>query len=537
MESPNTIAHYRLRLTTVFVLMGTSLLSLAAARPPTDPLEFSLTPIGTYFNGAPFDKPAAKVVTHDPATQRLFVANERDNRVDVLSIADPANPIRTGWLDLSGYGGVVNGVNCCERLVAVAVQAPAKTDPGWAVFYDTDGRYLGDVQVGSLPDFIAFSPDGRWVLVANEGEPNANYTVDPEGSITIIDLSTGVRTPTVSTATFTAFNDAELDPSIRIYGPSATVAEDLEPESITVSADSTTAYVTLQENNALAIVDIPSATVTQLVGLGFKDHRLPGNGLDASDQDNKINIANWPVWGIYMPDEVAAYQYQGQTYLVMANEGDTRDYSACSEEVRVSKLTLDPEVFPDAATLKRPENLGRLNVSKVGSDPDHDGKVELLFVPGGRSFSIRNTAGKLVFDSSDQFEQVTAALYPWNFNCNNTSNTRDDRSDNKGPEPEGVVLGKVAGRMLAFIGCERIGGIFVYNVSDPFNPGLMNYVNTRTFANPFSYETAGDLGPEGLKFISADDSPSGKPLLVVANETSGSVTIFEIVKYSRHHSF
>jgi 2',3'-cyclic-nucleotide 2'-phosphodiesterase / 3'-nucleotidase / 5'-nucleotidase len=520
-------------------LLGATLSAFGAANPPIDPLEITLVPIGTYANGAPYDQAAAKVVTHDPLTQRLYVANGRDNRVEVIDILDPTQPTKIAQLDMNPYGATVNGVAVHDDVLAVAVQNAVKTSPGNVVFFDRDLQWLNTVPVGALPDFIVFSPDGRWVLTANEGEPNTynNFgsetngpSIDPEGSITIIDLSTGVTAPTVNTATFTAFNGAKLDPSIRIYGPNATVAQDLEPESIAISPDSTTAYVTLQENNAMGIVDIASATVTRLVGLGFKDFSQPGCGLDASDKDNKINIANWPVWGVYMPDEVAAYQYQGQTFLVMANEGDVRDYPGYTETVEVKALTLDPTAFPNAADLKLTKNLGNLNVSKVGGDADGDGDYDFLFATGGRSFTIRTADGQVAFDSGDQFEQLTATLYqPW-FNCSNTSTNRDKRSVSKGPEPEGVALGKVAGRQLAFIGFERIGGVIVYDVSDPFSPELVDYVNTRNFSVAKTGPTAGDLGPEGLKFISADDSPTGKPLLAVANEVSGSVTLFQINK-------
>ncbi len=507
--------------------------SQAAAKPPHDPLRFHLTVLGTFTNGAPFNQAAAKVVTHDPATQRLFVANERDNRVEVLSIAHPSDPVKIGALDMDPYGAIVNGVSACGGILAVVVQAPTKTDPGRAVLFDSDLNLLMEIPVGSLPDFVTFSPNGRYILVANEGEPNTynNYgsetngpSIDPEGSITIIDLVARE----LRTATFTAFNDAVLDPSIRIFGPNATVAQDLEPESIAISADSTTAYVTLQENNAMAIVDIATATVTDLVGLGFKDWSIGDNRLDASDQDGAINIRHWPVKGVYLPDEVATFQFKGHTFLAMANEGDSRDYPGYKEDARVSSLTLDPTVFPDAADLKRATNLGRLSVSKVGGDIDGDGDYDVLYTIGGRSFSIRTANGDLVFDSSDDFEQITAELFPGNFNCSNTKNTKDDRSTSKGPEPEGIVIGKVAGRELAFIGSERIGGIFVYNISDPYAPHFVDYVNNRNFSGSFNYATAGDLGPEGLKFISADNSPNGKPILVVASEVSGTVTLFQI---------
>ncbi len=545
----SSVVCYQVGLCCASLWLGAVVSGFGAAKPSVDPLDFTLVPIGTYANGAPYDQAAAKVVTHDPLTQRLYVANGRDNRIEVLDIQDPTQLTEIGQLDMNPYGAVVNGVAVRNGLLAVCVQNEVKTSPGNAVFFDRDLQHLNTVPVGALPDFIVFSPDGRWVLVSNEGEPNTynNFgeetngpSIDPEGSITIIDLSTGVATPTVATATFTAFNGATLDPSIRIFGPNASVAQDLEPESIAVSADSTTAFVTLQENNAMAIVDVASATVIRLVGLGFKDCSQPGYGLDASDQDGpldskgkattRINIANWPVWAVYMPDEVAAYQYQGQTFLVMANEGDVRDYPGYKEDARVSALTLDATAFPNAAELQQSNNLGRLQISKVGGDADGDGDYDFLFATGGRSLTIRTADGQVVFDSGDQFEQATAALLPAWFNCNNTANKQDARSTSKGPEPEGVVLGKVAGRMLAFIGFERIGGIIVYDVSNPYNPELVDYVNTRNFAGTFSFETAGDLGPEGLKFISAEESPNGKPLLAVANEVSGSVTLFQINK-------
>lgn len=521
------------------MLLGATLNVFSAACPPSDPLELTVTPIGRYSSGAPYNQVAAQVVKYDPLMRRLYVANARDVRLDVIDIDNPATPTKVAEVDLTPYGAAVNSVAFHGGLIAAALSAPVITDPGKVVFLNAQLQVVGVVEVGALPDFITFSPDGRWVLTANEGEPNSyndvdEPSVDPEGSITVIDLLAGVTTPAVSTATFTAFNGMALNPDIRVYGPNATVAQDLEPEAIAVSLDSQTAYVTLQENNAMAVVDIARATVTQLIGLGYKDHSVAGNGLDASDRDSAVHIANWPAWGVYMPDEIAAYQDHGQTFLVMANEGDTRDYPGFTEEARVSSLTLDPGIFPDAAVLQENPNLGRLTVSTVNADVDGDGDIDVLFPAGGRSFSIRTVTGELVFDSGDQFEQLTAALYPTGFNASNSNNNRDDRSDNKGPEPEGVVLGKVAGRMLAFIGFERIGGVALYDISNPFEPKLVDYANTRTFADPFDFETAGDLGPEGLCFISAEESPIGKPLLAVANEVSGSVTLFQIDKRNSH---
>jgi len=389
--------------------------------------------------------------------------------------------------------------------------------------------------VGALPDMVKFSPDGHWLLVANEGEPDSyNSTnppsIDPEGSVSVIDMSAGAVNATVRTADFRAFNSGNLPAGVRIYGPNATPAQDFEPEYIAVSADSTRAWVTLQENNALAVVDIPNGVVTDILPLGFKDHNQSGAGLDASDQDNAINIRPWPLKGIYCPDAIDAYNFRGATYLVMANEGDTREWPGFREDVRLSTRTLDPVAFPNGADLKRTNNLGRLAVSSVDGDLDGDGDLDEIYSYGARSFSVRDTGGNLIFDSGDQLERITAAAYPTNFNASHGNNSFDNRSPSKGPEPEGVALGKVAGRMLAFIGFERIGGVAVYDVTNPFDVGFVDYVNTRNFAGAFNFATSGDLGPEGLHFISADDSPNGKPLLVVAHEVSGSTVIFQVNK-------
>jgi hypothetical protein len=171
-----------------------------------------------------------------------------------------------------------------------------------------------------------------------------------------------------------------------------------------------------------------------------------------------------------------------------------------------------------------------LTITRANLDSDNDGDADVLFSLGGRSFSIRTVTGQLVYDSGDEIEQMTAAIYPANFNASNTSNSRDGRSSSKGPEPEGLTIGKVFGRTLAFIGLERIGGVVVYDISNPYAPELLDYVNYRDFTNPFNFATAGDLGPEGLLFIHPNDSPNYKALVVVANEISGSTTIYEIEK-------
>ncbi|MBD1843497.1 choice-of-anchor I family protein [Cyanobacteria bacterium FACHB-63] len=909
----------------------------------------TLRKIGTFLGNG------SEISAYDAGTKRLFVVSGRAT-MQVLDISNPNNPTLAQEIDLSAYGAGANSVAVNNGLVVIAVEANTKTDPGRVVFFKADGTFQNAVTVGALPDMLTFSPDGTKVLVANEGEPNSYNqpnSVDPAGSISIIDLSNGVANATVNTAGFESFNALKADlqaKGIRITAPNATVAQDLEPEYITISTDNKTAWVTLQENNAIAVVDIATSKVTNLLPLGLKDHskglptlrtyefkdlpvlgitatvnlnnstqttagqdillggfsglvfegvaangnfkfithtdrgpngeagdrgrpfalpnfqpqiirfelnqssgeitfteriglsradgtpltglpniqagatgaaftdevpidlfgnrlqddplggdfegiavaadstfwlvdeyrpaiyhfdpqgrlldrfipkgsptsegtfgtpalpevyaqrrnnrgfeavalegnklyafiqsaidnpdtandstsrnsrnlrilefdistksvtgeylyilddisasgnartdkigdavslgngkflvverddrsgtnankliyeidlkgaaningisnvsgktieqltvaelttanlqpvnkrlvtnaaalgytgieKLEGlaridadtiavindndfgvggstakdgvlsgatvppaiklgiidfnqsNGLDASDRDGGINIRNQPVFGIYQPDAIASFTVNGETFVITANEGDARDYPGFSEEVRVgsSNYRLDPTVFPNATDLKLDANLGRLNVTNATGDINGDGLFDRIEVFGTRSFSIRDTSGNLVFDSGDQFEQITANLLPRNFNSDNAANNFDNRSDNKGPEPEAVVVATINDRIYAFIGLERIGGVMVYEVTNPRRPVFVEYVNARDFTvDPTSGRT--DSGPEGLTFISAQNSPNGKPLLVVTNELSNTTSIFEFTPPTR----
>jgi len=417
------------------------------------------------------------------------------------------------------------------------------------VFLDTDGKVLAAVEVGALPDMVTFTPDGKRVLVANEGEPSDDYQSDPEGSVNIIDLPNAIpnlRQEHVRTADFRKFNDAVLDPSIRIFGPNASVAQDLEPEYITVARDSKTAWVSLQENNAIAVLDIEAGEFTAIHGLGFKDHLLPGNELDVSDRDDLINITNWPVFGMFQPDAIDSYEYRGNTYIVTANEGDARAYPGFNEEARFRALAgsipvcADAERFKDfyadnamgisnLTQLRDNANMGRLTVtSATGLRADgscHEG----IYAFGARSFSIWNTKLEQVYDSGANFEDITAEIFPDYFNSNHRENTFESRSDDKGPEPEGLTLAKLWGRTYAFVGLERIGGVMIYDISNPYAPSFVDYVNNRNFAAGPGIPEAGDLGAEGLIVIDASKSPiPGVPLLVLANEVSGTTTVFRI---------
>lgn len=918
-------------LTTLVTLASQSAQAQAGGTVPP----VTLNVLGTYATGL-YDEGAAEIVTYDAATQRAFVVDGGNASIDILDISNPLSPTLVSQIDVTPYGDGATSVDVHDGVLAAAVPNEETQANGAIVFFTTDGEFIAQVEAGALPDMVTFTPDGTKVMSANEGEPNDDYDNDPEGSVTIVDISGGVETVTqenVTQVSFAAFNEAALDESIRIYGPAATVAQDLEPEYIAVSADSATAWVTLQENNALAVIDLQAGEAITITGLGFKDWSRPqatvdlyefidlpvlgttaagqdilqggfsglyfegideatgnylflthpdrgpnpdpvdvdddglgerpfalpdyqaqwqrfalnpesgeiiwgdvtllstadgtpitglpnlageegyayadeepidlmGNkleldpygadmegivmaddgtywmvdeyrpaiyhfgadgvlieryvpegsnneeeginvgveafpaiyaqrranrgfeavayydgtlyafiqspiddpdtrndansrsgtsvrilafdtatattvgeyvymieggavdkigdavalsatemlvierdsafgptaqkfifqidlsnatnlqevdvpqglqrqseaglamagimpvaktlyvdlaevgyyagdkpeglalidentlavlndndfgtsavfstttglldepssvtpvilgiihlkpqGLDASNEDGMINIQPWPVHGMYQPDAIAAYEVDGETYLITANEGDARDYDGYSEEERIGDLVLDLTVFPNAAELQADENLGRLNSTTAGTDTDGDGLVDRLLTYGARSFTIWNSAGELVWDSGSEIAAIIAEQYPDDFNANGDNGSFDNRSDDKGTEPEAVTTGVINGVPYAFIGLERIGGVMVYDVSDPTAPTFIQYVNNRDFSAETEAES-GDVAPEGLKFVAGEDSPTGTPLLLVANEVSGSTTIFEIV--------
>jgi 2',3'-cyclic-nucleotide 2'-phosphodiesterase (5'-nucleotidase family) len=504
---------------------------------------------------------ASEIPAFDPASDRLYVVAA--SKVDIYSVSDKGvlakvGELTPGFSSAAGTAIAPNSVAIKNGLVAVAYEvrdtAPPNTIQKGRVsfFRAADGFFLNSVEVGFLPDMLTFTPDGTKVLVANEGEPNENYTNDPEGSVSVItitnvNLAGGTIAATVQEAGFTGFNSqsAQLKANgVRLIGPTGTtVAQDVEPEYIAVSPDGLTATVTLQEANAIATLNIATATITGIKPLGLKNHNLTGNGIDASDRDvngtsgggGTINIKNVPVFGMYQPDAIASFAANGQTYYITANEGDSRvrptsgtaipsnpstpEGAIYNEEARVgdTAYVLDPIAFPNAADLKKPENLGRLTVSNKTGDIDGDGDFDQIHAFGSRSFTIWDATGNLIYDSGDQLEKLTAQFNPTGFNSDGVPNAGfDTRSDNKGPEPEGVTVGTINGRTYAFIGLERVGDVIVYDITNPVSPTFVQYVNP-----------AEDRGVEGITFVSAADSPTGKPLVITANETSNTVSVFE----------
>lgn len=474
----------------------------------------------------------AEISAYDPLSKHLFTTNIEQNRLEIIDFKNPAALSKIASIDIGVYGGGINSVAFSNGAVAVAVDDTLITNPGKIVFFNTDGAFLSQVIVGALPDHVNFTADGSKLLVANEGEPATDYSVDPEGSVSVIDMTPGAGALTQANVTnigFTQF-DADIDAlraaGVRIFGPTNSVSQNVEPEYITASDDGKTAWVTLQEANAMAVIDLENNVVTAIVPLGLKDWR--DFSLDASDQAPGIFFNNWNIKGMYQPDAIAHWNSGGSEYLITANEGDVREWDAYAEIVRLSASAykLDSAAFPDAAYLKRAELLGRLNVTTATGDTDGDGDFDEIHAFGGRSISIWNAAtGALVWDSGDELERITAAdpTFGSIFNASHENNNFKNRSDDKGPEPEGIALGTIEGHNYAFTALERIGGVMVYDVTNPTTPEFVQWINTRT---PSTY--GGDQGAEGIIFIPKNESPNGRNLLVVSNEISGSISVFQI---------
>ena len=322
---------------------------------------------------------------------------------------------------------------------------------------------------------LTFTHDGNKLLVANEGTPNVAADTpylapDPPGSVSIIDVET--RT-VIATAGFD--NVPQFGDNLR-----TNVGMDFEPEYIAVDHDGSRAFVTLQDANGIAILDLSSNAFTEIIGLGAKDFSLPGNEFDPKDNDGMINFINADAKGLYMPDAVASYKWRGRTYLVLANEGDFREDN-------------DDRSAAGGAPYFAAAPLDRLRISNRDSSPGN------LYAAGARSMSIREADGTLVYDSGSilDTEAHKRGIYD------------DSRSRDKGVEPEGVALLDIRGRTYAFVGLERtrISSVAVFDMTNPNEARFLDLI-----------VTPGDLSPEGL----AAFAYRGGFYLAISNEVPAS---------------
>jgi hypothetical protein len=428
---------------------------------------------------------SAEIPAYDAATNTIWVAGGAG--VDVLDA-------RTGVLRRhlsTRASGTVNSVAINDGVAALAIEhGVARSRPGEVRFYDT--RTLaptGSVTVGAQPDMLTFTPDGSRLLVANEGTPDrygrrlgrdvpyrfAPAADDPPGSVSIIDMASRTVRATAGLA-----GVADTGSHLRRQ-----TGMDFEPEYIAVTADGSKAFVSLQEANGVAVLDLASQRFERIIGLGVKDFSQPGNGLDGR-ADGRLTFDGPAVKGYYMPDSLATYEAGGQTYIVMANEGDFREDDGDRSSAGAAEFATDG--VP-----------GQLRIVNTGSSAGD------VYVAGTRSFSIRASDGRLVYDSGELLERLAFA-----------HGIRDDaRSRDKGVEPEGVAVLGIGQRTLAFIGLERTrdSAVAVFDITDPQRVGYLALL-----------VSAGERAPEGLLAY----RHGGEHFLVVANEESRSVSLFRL---------
>lgn len=566
------------------------------------PVDLNIEIVGRFATGL-YGQSAAEIVQFHKSSNSAFAVNSATNKIDVISLATlsttpVATPVSDESLSSTAFTysnsvsvkqsddsdktimlGAANSIAIHGDLLAIAVEGKVKQDNGAVLFYELDalgnGTFIKAVEAGALPDMVTFTPDGSQLLVANEGEPASDYSVDPEGTISVINLTASIPADTAEEINFTSdlvfkndlLDDEDYDTpeeqmallqdmGVKFSGPAGnTAAKDLEPEYIAVSADSKIAYVSLQENNAIGVVDLTKMTV-EVKPLGYKDWSQ--FELDFTNKDELPTFQSVPgLMGMYQPDSIATYTWNGATFIVSANEGDSRDYDAYSEEVRVADLidpdeenkTLSTELQSIYDHSGGKDGLGRLKITTSLGDADNDGEFESLYSYGARSFSIWDQNINQVFDSGDEFGKISSAILGEYFNAAHTENTGDNRSDDKGGEPEAIEVGMIENRNYAFIAQERAGDLFVYDVTNPFDASFVAHYNNRDFDVDYEMDddldnpcdeaegmdcenvnSAGDLGPESIKFVSAEDSPSGNPLLIIGNEVSGTVTIYQVTE-------
>ena len=566
------------------------------------PKSLNVEVVGRFATGV-YGKSAAEIVQFHKKSNSAFAINGDANQIEVISLTNLSStavsqPVSDESLTATAFTfpnnvnvktntgadknialGGVNSIAIHDDLLAIAIAADTKQDNGAVLFYTLnalgEGTFISAVEVGALPDMVTFTHDGKKALVANEGEPNSDYSNDPEGSVSVITIDNVTPAEVASNINLTTdivFSDDNLSAEdydsdekrmvllkaagVKFAGPTGnTVAKDLEPEYITVAANNDFAYVSLQENNAIGIINLEDLTI-EVKALGYKDWGK--YQLDYSNKDEMPSFKNVNgLYGLYQPDTLASYSWNGSTFIVSANEGDARDYDGYSEEVRIKDIidpdelnkTLSTELQSQYDASGGKDYLGRLKVTTALGDANNDNEFEKLFTYGARSFSIWDKNANLVYDSGDDFGKISAAVLGENFNAAHTENKGDNRSDDKGGEPEAIDVGEIAGRTYAFIAQERAGDLFVYDITNPFNTTFVTHYNNRNFDIDYELDDdldnpcdvnegmdctevnlAGDLGPESIKFIAADDSPTETPLIIIGNEVSGTVTVYQITE-------
>ena len=542
-------------LSLIAVLTASALFAAGQLPAQADEATMKITEISSIATGD--GEGSAEIATYHAGSKRIFVTNGVKNTIDIFDISDVANPKKVGFLDLSPYGNDVTSVAAGKDVVVAVVHVSEKfsatgvptTSNGKIVVFDTTGKVLSSPDVlGVLPDSVTFAPNGTTALVAIEGQPvcaqddpataakeSADYTKasDPVGGVTVVDLSNPAA-PVLEFAGFDQFTVSEMRAKgIAVSSVINNVSKDFEPEFVT-AIDNDYAYVTIQEANAIGRLNIQTATFESITRAFESKHSKVAR--DTSDRDAGAGPRTYAnVVGASQPDAIAGFKMGSGYYFVTANEGDAREYTCLDDDLRASALKVDPRRFPDWKTLSGSAALGRAKVNPTMGDKDGDGDIDTIHLRGSNSMTMYRN-GLAIWDSADLLDQIqTAAFGVANINGSHSLSSDkatmnyvgQGRSDDKGSEPEGVAVGMVGDRRIAVLGLERMTALAVFDITQPRSPVFIEWLQmVPTKATP-----AKDVkywSPEGIVFVAADKSPSGKALIITSYELSGSLSIHQI---------
>jgi hypothetical protein len=500
---------------------------------------------------------SSEIATFHAGSKRIFATNGVKNAIDIYDISDVANPKKVGSVALSSYGNDVTSVAAGKDVVVAVVNVSDKfsatgvptTTNGKIVVFDTNGKVLSSPDVlGVLPDSVTFAPNGTTALVAIEAQPvcakddpataakeDTDYSKasDPVGGVTVVDLS-NPASPVLSFAGFNQFSVTEMRAKgIAVSSVVNNVSKDFEPEFVT-AVDNNYAYVTIQEANAIGKLNIGSATF-ESISRAFES-KVSRVARDTSDRDAGAGPRTYPnVVGASQPDAIAGFTVGAGHYFVTANEGDAREYTCLNDDLRSSALKVDARRFPDWKTLSGSAALGRAKVNPTMGDKDGDGDIDTIHLRGSNSMTMYRN-GIVIWDSAELLDQIqTQAFGVTNINGSHSLSSDkstmnyvgQDRSDDKGAEPEGVAVGMVGDRRIAILGLERMTALAIFDITQPRNPVFQEWLQML----PTKATPAKDVkhwSPEGIVFVPADKSPSGKALIITSYELSGSLSIHQI---------
>lgn len=498
-----------------------------------------------------------EIGTFHAGSKRIFTTNGVKNAVDIFDISDVANPKKVGSVALSPYGNDVTSVAAGRDVVVAVVHVSAKfsatgvptSSNGKIVVFDTNGKVLSSPDIlGVLPDSVTFAPNGTTALVAIEAQPvcakddpatpakeDTDYSKasDPVGGVSVVDLS-NPAVPVVRFAGFDQFTVAQMRAKgIAVSSVVNNVSKDFEPEFVS-AADNNFAYVTIQEANAIGRLNIQAARFESITR-AFES-RVDYVARDTSDRDSGAGPRSYKnVVGASQPDAIAAFKVGGGEYFVTANEGDAREYTCLDDDLRASALKVDPRRFPNWKTLSGSAALGRAKVNPTMGDKDGDGDIDTIHLRGSNSMTMYRN-GIVIWDSADLLDQIQIKAFGVaNINGSHSLSSDkstvnyvgQDRSDDKGAEPEGVAVGMVGDRRIAILGLERMSALAIFDITQPRNPVFQEWLQML----PTKATPAKDVkywSPEGIVFVPADKSPSGKALIITCYEVSGSVSIHQI---------